>query len=109
MRIALIALAAFALHAAPALAHPDHDDEEHEARTPQQTARDNVVRLISQAKLPASWSKATVAGTRERTSQGQRQTIVTFRNEAEPNAARKLFHVVLTAGGQFVLGDFRQP
>ena len=48
-------------------------------------------------------------GTRERTSQGQRQTIVTFRNEAEPNAARKLFHVVLTAGGQFVLGDFRQP
>jgi hypothetical protein len=32
--------------------------------------------------------EATVAGTRERTSQGQRQTIVTFRNEAEPNAAR---------------------
>ena len=109
MRIALIALAAFALHAGPALAHPDHDDEEHEARTPQQTARDNVIRLVSQAKLPASWSRATVAGTRERTSRGQRQTIVTFRNDAESDPARKLFHVVLTTDGQLVSGDFRQP
>jgi hypothetical protein len=108
MRIALIALAAFALHAARRSPIPTMTTRSMR-RAPQQTARDNVVRLISQAKLPASWSKATVAGTRERTSQGQRQTIVTFRNEAEPNAARKLFHVVLTAGGQFVLGDFRQP
>ena len=57
MRIALIALAAFALHAAPALAHPDHDDEEHEARTPQQTARDNVVHPGEDESINCRWLK----------------------------------------------------
>ena len=109
MRIAILTLAAFALHAGPALAHPDHDDEDHVERSVQQVARDNIVRLVTQAKLPASWSRAAVASTRERTLRGQRQTIVSFRNDAERNAARKLFHVVLTANGQFVSGDFRQP
>ena len=109
MRIALIALAALTLHASPALAHPDHDDADHDERPIQQVAKDSLIRLISQAKLPASWSRAAVAGTRERSVRGQRQTIVTFRNDAERDPARKLFHVVMTSAGQFVSGDFKQP
>jgi hypothetical protein len=103
LRIAIIALCGFALSASPAFAHADHDVQA--PRSIQQVARDNVVRLVSQAKLPSSWSRATVEGTRDRTSRGARQVVVTFRNNAERSAAKRLLHVVLAADGGFVSAD----
>jgi hypothetical protein len=99
MRITTIILSALLIQAAPALAHPDHDLEGEVARPPQAVARDHVVRLVSQAKLPASWSQAKVEGTRQRNVRGVGQTIVTFANPAEKNPASRTFHVVVDGEG----------
>lgn len=99
-----IALAFLLAPTAPLLAHPDHDMEEPE-RPVEQIAKDNVTRLITKGKLPASWSKATLEGIRSRSAGGARQTIVTFRNNAEQKADRKLLYVVMSADGTFVSAD----
>jgi hypothetical protein len=105
MRIPAIILSALLIHAAPVLAHPDHDDEEQIVRPPQVVANDHIVRLISQAKLPASWAKAHVESTRQRTVGGASQTVVTFVNPAEKSAARRKLHVVLDGHGNVIAAD----
>jgi hypothetical protein len=83
MKYAVLAVAA--LIAAPAAAHPDHDEEVHN-QAPADVARQHVVRMVTQSKLAPSWSKAKVQGTSERTTNGARQTVVTFTNPTEPAA-----------------------
>lgn len=109
MRNILLPLAALALTTGPAMAHPDHDADEGQVRPISQVARDALVRLVSQAKLPATWSRAALVGSRETTVNGRRQTIVTFRNDAEKDPAKKLYDVAVTADGQFVSGNYRRP
>jgi hypothetical protein len=100
MKYAVLAVAA--LIAAPAAAHPDHDEEVHN-QAPADVARQHVVRMVTQSKLAPSWSKAKVQGTSERTTNGARQTVVTFTNPTEP-AARTL-HVVMGADGKVVSAE----
>lgn len=95
-----VVLAVAALIAAPAAAHPDHDEEAHN-QAPAEVARQHVVRMVTQSKLAPSWSKATVQGTEKRTANGVQQTVVTFTNPAEP-AARRTLHVVMAADGKVV-------
>lgn len=98
MKYAVLALAA--LVAAPALAHPNHD-EEAQQQSPADKARAHVVRMVTQSKLAPSWSKASVQGTSHRTVNGAHQTVVTFNNPSEP-AARRVLHVTMAADGSVV-------
>ena len=88
------------LIAAPAAAHPVHDEEAH-SQAPAEVARQHVVRMVTQSKLAPSWSEAKVEGTAQRTANGARQTVVTFTNPSEP-VARRTLHVVIGADGKVV-------
>ncbi|MFZ5703828.1 MAG: DUF6488 family protein [Pseudomonadota bacterium] len=105
MRIVILIAASLTFQAAPALAHPDHDMDSEAPRPAAMIARDHVVRLISQAKLPASWSKATVESSKQRNVKGVSQTVVTFQNAAEKDAAKRSFHVVVGRDGDIVSAD----
>jgi hypothetical protein len=102
MRIMVLMAASLAVLATPVLAHPGGHDDEQQVQTPHKAARSAMLRLVTQSKLPTSWSSAQLVSTRERTVKGVHQTVVTFRNDAEPNAARKLLHVALNQEGGFI-------
>jgi hypothetical protein len=91
-----LALAIAALSASAATAHPDHDEVR--TMTPTETARQHVVRMVTQGKLATSWSKAAVTGTSERKANGATQTVVTMSNPAEA-AARRVLRVTVAADG----------
>jgi hypothetical protein len=93
----LMMAAASAAFVAPAVAHPEHDQARAPA-SPTQEARSSLMRLVSQAKLPASWGSATLVDAKARTRNGTSQTVVTFRNDAERNKARKMLYVVVANG-----------
>ena len=111
MRIALIAAAALAAAglAAPAVAHPNgHDDEYRPQRRPiPEVAQEAVVRLVSQAKLPASWSRAKLVKSELRTRDGIRHWLVTFRNPAERNPAKRMLYVIVSPEGSFLSANHR--
>lgn len=94
----VFALAATAATTAnPIFAHPEHDEVRAPA-SPEQLARVAVMRQITQSKLPASWGKATVVDSKARVRKGTRQTVVTFRNDAERMKARRKLYVVVANG-----------
>ena len=98
MRIAVLILAAAASAlTAPAIAHPEHDMMRAPA-SPEQVARTSLFRMISLSKLPASWSEAKLVEAKARVFKGSSQTVVTFRNDAETNKARRSFYVVVADG-----------
>jgi hypothetical protein len=102
----MLCLSGLAMIASPAArAHPDHDEDDAPDPTPEQTARASVIRLITQAKLPASWTGATLVSTKQRTVKGLRQTVFTFRNPAEPSPARQSLFVVLSDKYAFLSAD----
>jgi hypothetical protein len=109
MRLALVALAAAGSLTAPAIAHPGgHDDEYRPQRRPiTEIAQEAVVRLVTQAKLPASWSKATVVKSELRTRAGVQNWVVTFQNLAERNRAKRVLYVYMTTDGTFLSANHR--
>lgn len=110
MRIVFIALAAAgASLASPALAHPEgHDNEYRPQRRPiAELAQESVVRLVTQAKLPASWSKVKPAKSAVRTKNGAQQWVVTFQNPAERNRAKRTLYVIMTPDGAFISANHR--
>lgn len=110
MRFSLICLSALAalgspMMTGPSLAHPDHDEDEAPDMSPEEAGRAGIIRLISQAKLPVSWTKATLVSNKLRRVKGLRQTVLTFRNPAEGNAAKQSLFVLLDDHGQFLSAD----
>lgn len=103
MRKLPFTLAIAGIFAAPALAHPDHDAMPEQAtRKPiSQTAQDQVIRLVSQARLDSSWSSAKAIKSEKRSVKGVEQWVVTFRNDAAA-PAKKLLYVVLAGSGAFI-------
>lgn len=110
MRKYLVALAgaAIAIGSTPVLAHPGGHDEEYE-RAPSipELAREGIVRLIAQAKLPASWSGARDVRTFSRSRGGAQQLVVEFRNDSIRNRTKRSLFVVMTQGGQFISANHR--
>lgn len=107
MRIALAALAAAGLIlAAPAVAHPDHD-EAPQRRPIADLARESVVTLITQTRLPATWARARLVTTSVRDRGGAQQFVVTFQNDAERNRSRRTLYVLMTPTGQFISANYR--
>ena len=109
MRFAAIALVAIATLATPVAAHPDgHESEYRPQRRPiAEIAQDAVVKLVTQAKLPASWSKAPALGSDIRTKNGVQQWVVTFENKAERNRAKQRLYVLMTTGGEFISANHK--
>ncbi len=109
MRFSILILAALSTSATPAFAHPDGHDQQYRAvqRTVPQMAQDAVVKLVTQAKLPASWTKAEPVKSVVRTRKGAKQWVVTFENKAERRRGKRLLHVVMTPGGEFVSANHK--
>jgi hypothetical protein len=110
MRLALVALAAAAGSlTAPAIAHPGgHDDQYRSERWPiTEIAQESVVKLVTQAKLPVSWSKAKFVKSELRTRAGAQQWVVTFQNLAERNRAKRMLYVIMSTEGTFISANHR--
>lgn len=104
MRNILVALTALATFASPALAHPQHDEmaQRVERKPMAETAKDSVIRLVTQAKLASSWSKAKATQTEAHMIGGTQSWVVTFDNPVIKSAAKRKLYVVLTKSGDFV-------
>ena len=108
MRMVVLALAAIGSFATPALAHPDG----HEASRPQrrpiaEVAQESVVKLVTQAKLPASWAKAKAVKSEYRSKNNVGQWVVTFRNDAVRNRAKRTLYVIMLSDGSFVSANYK--
>ncbi len=111
MRNILVALTALATVSSPALAHPQHDEipQRAERKPMAETAKDAVIRLVTQAKLPSSWSKAKASQTEARMIDGTQSWVVTFDNPAIKSAAKRKLYVVLTKSGDFASAVHTAP
>ena len=110
MRIAFVALAAaVAGLTVPATAHPGgHDDEYKPQRRPiAELAQESVVKLVTQAKLPATWSKAKPLKSELRMKNGAQQWVVSFQNSAERNRAKRMLYVVMSSDGSFISANHK--
>ncbi len=109
MRRILGAVAAVAFFAVPALAHPDgHDQQFRVERKPiGQSAQEAVIKLVAQAKLAASWSKAKPLNTKMRTKDGAEQWVVTFRNDQIRNSAKRNLYVIMNTEGGFISANHK--
>jgi len=109
MRLTLAAFAvAVATISTPVIAHPEGHEEYRPQRRPiAELAQESVVRLVTQAKLPASWSKAKIVKTEVRTKGGNQQWLVTFQNPAERSRAKRLLYVLMTPEGSFISANHR--
>ena len=104
---AAVALGSFG---APAWAHPDGHDEQFrvaERRSVPELAQEAVVKLVSQAKLRASWAKANAIKSNLRTKNGDRQWVIIFQNKAERRRAKRLLYVVMTPTGEFISANHK--
>ena len=102
MRFIPLAIAAIGLLSAPAIAHPEHDGPPMQRKSMGQYAKDAVIKLITQAKLDASWSKVEPLKSETRVRGGRQQWVVTFRNDPIKNANKRMLYVVLTQGGDYI-------
>lgn len=109
MRFAISALAALAFAAAPALAHPEGHDRQYQAerRPVAELAQDAIVKLVTQAKLPASWAKAEAIKSDVRTRNGAQQWVITFENKADRRRGKRLLFVLMTPEGDFISANHR--
>ena len=110
MRIAVMALAAaVAGISMPAIAHPGgHDDEYRPQRRPiAELAQESVIKLVTQAKLPANWSKVKPLKSEIRTRNGGQQWVVTFQNNAEKNRSKRMLYVLMSTEGSFISANHR--
>lgn len=111
MRKLLIAFAgaSVAISATPAIAHPEDEMGGRYERAPTTTelAQQAVVKLVTQAKLPASWTNARVVKSDIRTRKGVEQMVVTFQNDAIRQAAKRKLYVIMTSGGQFISANHK--
>ena len=109
MRLVAIALFAFACSTVPALAHPEgHEMEKRQQPRPiAEVAHESVVKLVAQAKLPASWSKARPIKSEMRMKGTAQQWVVTFENKAERTRAKQRLYVLMTPDGQFISANHK--
>ena len=109
MRIALLAVAAaVGTIGVPAIAHPDGHGEYMPQRRPiAEMAQESVIKLVTQAKLGASWAKAKPLKSEVRTKNGVQQWVVTFSNPSERIRAKRTLYVIMDAAGSFVSANHR--
>lgn len=111
MRKILLSVAVLATFASPALAHPEHDEMPRRvAPKPMgEVAKSEVIKLVTQAKLAASWSSATASNTQSKVIGGATRWVITFQNPAIRTAANRTLFIVLAQNGDFVSHSFTPP
>lgn len=102
MRFVTLTLAAIGTLSAPAIAHPEHDAPRIQRKPIGEAAQDAVIKLVTQAKLPASWGSVKPLKSEMKMKQGAQQWVVTFRNDAIRVPAKRMLYVVLTPSGEFI-------
>jgi hypothetical protein len=110
MRLLVLAVVALGTFATPALAHPEGHDNQFrvaERRPVSELAQEAVVKLVTQAKLPASWVKAKPVKSQVRTKNGAQQWVVTFQNRAERRPTKRLLYVLMTSTGEFISANHK--
>lgn len=109
MRFAFLALIAITIVPAQVAAHPEgHEVQERvQPRPVAEMAKASIVKLVTQAKLPASWSKAQLIGNRTRTRNGVDQLVITFENGAIRNRAKRRLYVLMTPAGEFISANHK--
>lgn len=109
MRHFAIVLIVLASSAVPALAHPEGHEVEYrpQSRPISEVAQESVVKLVTQAKLPASWAKAKLINREMRMKGTSQQWVVTFENKAERRRAKQRLYVLMTPGGQFISANHK--
>ena len=107
MRYILLSAAILATLASPALAHPEHEEMPRPAvRKPMaEVAKSEVIKLVTKAKLQASWSSAKAIKTETKIIKGAQRWVVTFQNLAIKSASKRTLYVVLAQNGDFVSAD----
>ncbi len=109
MRNLILALTAVAFLPAPLAAHPEgHDNQFRVQRRPvAELGQEAVVKLVTQAKLPASWSKAKLIKSEVRTKNGAQQWVLTFQNNAIRTRSKRLLYVLMQPDGEFISANYR--
>jgi len=105
----ILAAAGAACLAAPVAAHPEDEFGSFSRRGPStaELAQGAVERLISEKKLPASWSGAKLVGFDFRTKNGVDQYVVVFENAAIRQPAKRKLYVLMTPSGSFISANHR--
>lgn len=111
MRSILLSVAVLAIFASPVIAHPEHEDMPRQvAPKPMgEVAKSEVIKLVTQAKLPASWNSAKATNTQNKTIGGATRWVVTFQNPAIKSASKRMLYVVLAQNGDFVSHSYVLP
>lgn len=111
MRNILISAAILVTFASPSLAHPEHEEMPRPAvRKPMaEIAKSEVIKLVTQAKLPASWSSAKAIKTDTQIIKGAQRWVVTFQNPAIKSSTKRNLHLVLAQNGDFVSYSHSTP
>ena len=107
MRLVIILLS---LLAAPVLIQPNalaysshtHDVTEKRAK---ELAKKRVKKLIAQRKIPESWSKVDAHSAEQKIFNGQKEWVITLKNEKAPEGRQTLF-IFMTTHGKFVAANF---
>ena len=91
MRDIFISVAILATFASPAFAHPENEEMLRPAvRKPMaKVAKSEVIKLVTQATLPASWSLATAIKTETKIIKVAQRWVVTFQNPAVKAASKR--------------------
>ena len=84
----------------PVAAHPEPREDRGPSTT--ERAQQAVLKLISQAKLPASWANATVTKFDVRSKNGIDQYVIVFENKAIRQPAKRTLYVIMSTSGDFV-------
>lgn len=89
--------------AGPAIAHPEDEQMNTAPRGPStaELAEREIVKLIAQKKLVASWAKAKMTNFDYRAKNGG-QYVLIYENASIKQAAKRKLFVVMTTGGKFV-------
>src|SRR5215213_8324086 len=101
-RLALAAALAVSTLSGPAFAHPEPDFEQYSRPPISDLAKQALIKLVSQRKLPASWSNAQVAKLDLRVKDGAQQWVVTFTNPAIRVPAQRTLYVLMSTSGEFI-------
>lgn len=100
--VALVAVSVAGM-AAPAVAHPEgHDYEQPQRKPVREYAKDAVVKLVTQSKLPASWAKVEASDAKTVMAGSEMRWIVTFANPAIKKTSQRKLYVTVTSAGDFV-------
>lgn len=106
--LSALAVASMASVAAPAMAHPEGEYDSRPQRKPiAELAKDSVIKLVTQSKLPASWAKVDATSSKLRTDDGTTRWVVIFDNDKIRKASERKLYVTMTGSGEFVSANYK--